>query len=394
MTPPPFDPRRRRLVRAAAWSSVALTLGCGGRFEEEPHPDAQRLQEVLDRAASQSGAAFALAVHDRKGRWACAAGAADRARGQRLTTEHYQPAYSITKLLAAATVLRLVDRGVLQLEAPLGQYLRDDWLDEMPGGRGTTLRMLLDHTSAIPSYTDTDAFREYLLGDRFLSGTVAFLRLVRGQPLQGEQGRQVFYSDSNYALLGLVIEAVTQAPHGQALRREVLDPLGLPQAAYPWPQRPAFAFVRTYSTYLSPDPARPVDASEVTARLDAVEAPAGGLWATPATFVALLRGILQPPLLSEAARRQMQQWKPLIVPGVIEIPAFYGLGLMRLDQELHGETAFGHPGSGLAYSFLAHLPRRDATFFLTINTGDEPEQGAYTELFRAVRSQVLQVLTA
>lgn len=129
---------------------------------------------------------------------------------------------SITKVVStAATALRLVDQGKLDLEAPVRRYL-----PRFSGGpkNQVTVRMLLDHTSGLKSYVP---FYLKARGSRARA-----VDLLYAQPLVRVPGDSAEYSDLNALFLGLVVEKISGLPLDQLARREVFGPLGMTQTMY------------------------------------------------------------------------------------------------------------------------------------------------------------------
>ena len=129
---------------------------------------------------------------------------------------------SITKVVStAATALRLVDQGKLDLEAPVRRYL-----PRFSGGpkNQVTVRMLLDHTSGLKSYVP---FYLKARGSRARA-----VNLLYAQPLVRVPGDSAEYSDLNALFLGMVLEKVSGLPLDQLARREVFGPLGMTQTRY------------------------------------------------------------------------------------------------------------------------------------------------------------------
>jgi CubicO group peptidase (beta-lactamase class C family) len=129
---------------------------------------------------------------------------------------------SITKVVStAATALRLVDQGKLDLEAPVRRYL-----PRFSGGpkNQVTVRMLLDHTSGLKSYVP---FYVKARGSRTRA-----INLLYAQPLVRVPGDSAEYSDLNALFLGLVLEKVSGLPLDQLAKREVFGPLGMTQTMY------------------------------------------------------------------------------------------------------------------------------------------------------------------
>jgi CubicO group peptidase (beta-lactamase class C family) len=132
---------------------------------------------------------------------------------------------SLTKVVGTtAATARLVDRGKLQLDAPVGRYVPAF----ARGDKGrVTLRMLLDHTSGLPAYV---AFHKKTKSrDRAVE-------MLLAEPLRRTPGDSAVYSDLNMMLLGMVLERVTGQPLDTVVAREVFEPLGMRSTMYR-PQR-------------------------------------------------------------------------------------------------------------------------------------------------------------
>jgi len=134
---------------------------------------------------------------------------------------------SITKVVAtAASAMRLVDRGKLDLDAPVRRYL-----PRFSGGlkNQVTVRMLLDHTSGLKSYAP--------LYRKARGRRDRMIDLLYAQPLVRAPGDSAEYSDFNAMLLGLVIERVTGSSLDHVAEREVWEPLGMTHTRYRMPAR-------------------------------------------------------------------------------------------------------------------------------------------------------------
>jgi len=128
---------------------------------------------------------------------------------------------SLTKVVATASIaMALVDRGQLDLDAPVANFLPRFVGD---GRERVSVRMLLDHTSGLPAfaplYKDADTREQ----------AIEHLWAV---PLRQPPGRSPDYSDLNAILLGLIVERVTGVPLDQLARQEVFDPLGMEQTLF------------------------------------------------------------------------------------------------------------------------------------------------------------------
>jgi RNA polymerase sigma factor (sigma-70 family) len=127
---------------------------------------------------------------------------------------------SITKSVTAVAVLRLVQAGKLRLDDPVGKHLGDwpvDW-------RAVTVHDLLDHSSGIPNLENEWGNAQEQAKARGLLVWPAFAQTIAARPLLATPGKQIAYSNFNYELAGLVLEAVSGKPFRAVVRDEVLDP--------------------------------------------------------------------------------------------------------------------------------------------------------------------------
>ncbi|MFN8621932.1 MAG: serine hydrolase domain-containing protein [Chloroflexota bacterium] len=129
---------------------------------------------------------------------------------------------SVSKTLAAVAILRLVDAGLVDLDAPLRRYLPELRLAD-PAADQITVRMLLAHTAGLPG-TDyansatTEPFPGYL--DQLLAG-------LAGARLKTTPGAMAVYCNDCYSLLEGVVASVTGRPYTAYVQDEILGPLGM-----------------------------------------------------------------------------------------------------------------------------------------------------------------------
>lgn len=148
-------------------------------------------------------------------------GAADFERGIPLDNNSVFTLYSITKAFCAIGFMKLVDKGVVDLDKHPGDYL--------PEAKGfdlrVTLRHILQHTSGLPDFRqDTD------IPDRYPGVTSADHRVrleeLSQYPMHFVPGTDAKYSNINYAIPALIIEALDGRPFARYMKEEVFEPLG------------------------------------------------------------------------------------------------------------------------------------------------------------------------
>jgi D-alanyl-D-alanine carboxypeptidase len=153
-----------------------------------------------------------------------------RYRSQHLpvTGQTVFPVGSITKQFTAACVMQLVARGKVNLDARVSQYLQN-----APHGAQITVRELLDQTSGLPDYLEDKplltAVMSGTIGPRSVQSMVA---LVNGKPLHFKPGTKYEYSNTNYALAGLLVAKISGIPYAQYLQRNIFTPLHMSRTQY------------------------------------------------------------------------------------------------------------------------------------------------------------------
>lgn len=129
---------------------------------------------------------------------------------------------SISKLYIAVAVARLVNEGRLSLDDTLADYL-PDVAGRIQHADRITLRSMVQHRSGIPNFTD-DARWDWFATHTDVDGA---LELALDGPADFEPGARESYSNTNYLLIGLILDDVLGYPHHRYIADEVLKPLGL-----------------------------------------------------------------------------------------------------------------------------------------------------------------------
>ncbi|GAA4990032.1 serine hydrolase domain-containing protein [Actinopolymorpha pittospori] len=132
---------------------------------------------------------------------------------------------SISKVVTATLVMRLVEDGLLDLDTPVVEYLPDLVLADATARRSITLRQLLAHASGL----EGDRFIDYGRGDDGLANAVATYSTLRQWAAPGTLWT---YSNAGFSLVGRVVEAVTKETFEGAIRTRLFEPLGLERTVY------------------------------------------------------------------------------------------------------------------------------------------------------------------
>ncbi len=340
-----------RRLRQSLLAVLAVVLpGCGMSADYSM----QTIPETLERATAANpggrGGGLILVAGPGESVEAYAAGRRGGADGGPLTPETPFGLASITKTLVAALTLIYAERGLVDLDAPALAMVEDaDWLLRRVRNDGfrrtleaTSLRDLLAHRSGLPDYWESHAF--YDVWHSHESKQWDHLELLdwagRMSPVCAT-GRCYRYSDTNYVVLGLLLEKRFGKALHDLLREEILAPLGM---ACTW----------MYFEEAAPAGCGPVAHSyegrlDVTGnRLQSADWSGGGLYSTLADqhrFLAAL--FLNGELLKPASLAAMMRWQPTDEGRKVS----YGLGLYKIEVD-DGMTLVGHVGVHNAFSYL------------------------------------------
>jgi D-alanyl-D-alanine carboxypeptidase len=189
-----------------------------------------KLQMALDGTRAQGGFPGVIAgVWTANDTWIGTSGTTGQGKNAVPTPTDHVRIGSLTKTVTATVVLQLYESGQVSLEDPIGKYVSG-----MPNGDTATLRQLANMTSGIPSYSEDDAFQKRL----FMNPTKAWtpeqlIDIVRGKPADFAPGTAWEYSNTNYVLLGMVIEKVTGKPAAAVYQERFFGPLGMAQTSFP-----------------------------------------------------------------------------------------------------------------------------------------------------------------
>ncbi|MCT2582348.1 serine hydrolase domain-containing protein [Actinophytocola gossypii] len=312
--------------------TAALTATAGTAFaapaQAADHPDTQT---VLDQYLLQAGPGAAVYAGDGTESWTVASGTSRFGANRPIeATDHFRIA-SQTKTFVATTVLRLVDEGLVDLDAPIETYLPGVVGGEHYDGNAISVRQLLQHTSGIA--------RDAINAQANPDGTFDLAELVRAGLAQAPQfapGTGYGYSNINYHVLGMLIEAITGQPYADAVADLVIEPLGLTATSVPAPGDRSLPdpYVHGYQGVRIGSFQFWI---ETTSNLEMTYAASAGAMTSTLTDLATFHSELD-TLLSPASLAEMRT----TVPGAHNLD--YGLGIMRLNLSCGGE-AWGHAGN-------------------------------------------------
>jgi len=189
------------------------------------------LQKKLDewhKAGSFPGATLGVVLANGES-FGLAVGLSDRETKTPMRPTDRMLAGSVGKTFAAATALQLIKEGKINLDDKIEKYLgREQWFSRLPNAKDITVRQLMNHTSGLVRYEFKDQFTKDLTANPEKvwkpAELVAYL-LDEKPPF--EAGKSWDYSDTNYIVLGMIIEKVTGRKFYDEANRRLIRPLKL-----------------------------------------------------------------------------------------------------------------------------------------------------------------------
>ena len=310
--------------------------------------------------------------------WSGAAGLANEKENIGITVNTPFYTASITKLFTAVLVMQLYEAGRIGLEDAIRDYLPDSLIDRIHVYKGVDytdriqVRHLLSHTSGIPDYYEKapkggQSFFERLLAEPDREWSVEdTIKLARDKLEPGfAPGEKAEYSDTNFQLLGFIIEAVSGQTFNEVLINQIFEPVGMNQS-----------WLYTRSQPIKPSDLEPAriyykDLDITSHKAFESSWADGGIISSMQDCFGFLQALNAGKLIKDKANlARMRKWKS------IQFPLKYGYGTMyfKLPRIMNPfspvPAIWGHSGS--TGSFLFYCEALDLYMVGTINQAKNP----------------------
>jgi CubicO group peptidase (beta-lactamase class C family) len=333
-----------------------------GHAEASAGDAAGRLTSFIKTQMKRKGIrGLSLAVADGSGTlWSAGFGLADGTGKRAFDATTISSLGSVSKLITATAVMRLVQEGKIDLDAPVSRYLPD--FQPGDGGYGlsaVTVRLLLSHHSGLQS----DVFRGFSLGPDRPDGYPRLYAdnasLASKTTLCAAPGSVMSYSNLGFSLLGLMVEKVSGKDFAVFVREIILDPLGMDSSSFLFDERLASRYAQGKAgrrTNVSIPYIRDLPAG---AFLSTAEDMGKFLSAVISSAKGASRGPLEPPIQREMWRRQNEAV-------ALDLDFSIGLGWWLTGlSSLPGESLVLHGGDLDPFcAFLVVSPARSLGVFV------------------------------
>jgi D-alanyl-D-alanine carboxypeptidase len=350
-------------TRFAATGLLIAALAAVNPTSHPQHPH-DAVQQVLDQAIAGGLPGISAEISTDGRTWFGTAGVADLTTGRARRPADRFRIGSTTKTFVATVVLQLVAERKLGLDDSVQR-----WLPGLVPGNEVTIRELLGQTSGIFDYQGDATLQRQSVGTEFLVHRFdqytpeQLVHIAMANPAPFAPGTSWGYSNTNYILLGLVVERITGHSLAQEIARRIVRPLGLTGTYLPTGTEIRGPHGEGYSKLYLPDPTPIYDVTELSPSWSWA---AGGLVSNVGDLTRFFGALLAGGLLPPAEQRAMFTTRPTI--GWIQ-NSTYGLGVSSITLSC-GRVVWGM-GGAISGSFSYSYGTRNGHTMLAINVNGD-----------------------
>jgi len=218
-------------------ASVGPTESCTNTksFDNNSHPKNVLLTSMIEDYVKKGIPGLSVLIRDHNGLWAYAYGKADIENKINFSVCTISKTGSITKIFIGLVVLQMAEEGKLMLDDPAEKYLDNDIVNHVENLKGSTIRMLMNHSTGIYDLiSDTEFYLEVLNNPDKHWTQEELIKKVYHKKANFKQGEKHAYSNTNTLLLSMIIDKVAGRSHALEIRQRILEPLGLSNTYYFW----------------------------------------------------------------------------------------------------------------------------------------------------------------
>lgn len=246
---------------------------------------------------------------------------------------------SISKMFTAAMIFQLIDEGKLSFETPLAGYF-----PQLPNAGKITIREMLDHRSGLHNFTSDSLYATYM-GDP--KSEAEMIAIFTGQKSDFEPDTKAEYSNTNFVLLGYIIEKLTGKTYAEELKKRITSKIGLAQTYYGTKANSTKNEAYSYNYQGQWTQMPETDMS--------IPGGAGAIVSTPADLVKFINALFEGKLISPASLELMKTMRDN-----------YGMAMFTMPFD--DKKGYGHSGGidGF-FSLLIYLPQEKLAIAYTSN---------------------------
>lgn len=385
---------RRTLIKASgtagilsATSIASSTLALASTPVDSPV--ASDLESAISATmeAMEIPGAVVLVEQEGSAPWLRSFGVANTETDEPMDPAMHMRIGSVTKTMNATVVLQLVDEGKLSLDDTLAGTMPE--ISTFPYADEMTIRQMLSMRSGAFDYLGDPSVFQGVAAEPTRSWTPdEMIDTSLAHEPAFAPGEGFAYSNTNYILLGMIVEKLTGQPIAETFRQRLFEPLGMAQTSLPSDVGLPEPFARGYGVGVTFSGATPVpqltdELRDWTRFNPTVAWAAGGVISTVGDLRTWLEELVQGSLLSEEVQRERMTF-PEVEAGPDAPPFRYGLGVASFDGMV------GHDGSIFGYEAFIGQEQDTGTSIVTlINVSPSPANASAFGLAMAIRKALV-----
>mgnify|MGYP001809962673 CR=1 FL=1 len=335
-----------------------------GLTQNPSHPRSTEFQNLIDGIRDAGTPGIMMSVRDKtNGVWSGVSGKADLKCNIDLLPCNITRVGSTVKTFTAVSIFMLIEEGKLGLDDPITMYLSDSQLLGLENAHQSTVKDLLQHTSGIFNYIRSLRFQTASLND--LNKTwypEDLMAYARGASALFPVGTDADYSNTNYILLGQIIESITKKPFYVFFEQRIFIPFGLTMTQFaatdPVPAKIIQGYTDLYNN-------RTIINSTQFSGWDYFTAD-GGLISNPYDLALFMEQLFGGKILKPESLIQMLDWTSPSYEDPEGFPTDYGLGIFKIETSLG--TGYIHSGDAIGYfASMVYFPEYETVISWAAN---------------------------
>src|SRR5574338_25437 len=333
------------------------------------HPKNAVLEALLEKYQKKGLPGISLLVNDANGTWVGAAGKADIANNIDFVPGTVSKAASITKLLVGTLMFKLMEDsvhtgiGYKDLHTKINHWLPQRITNRIANGNEITLGQCMKHETGIPDLIEENSFYLAVLNNPNKKWEAEeLLSYIYDKPSDFSPSDTAVYSNTNYILVSMIIEAQTGRKHSDLLKELILNPLGMSHTYYQphdeLPNEVAQGYFDLYNNNTIVNVSNLVTGSGNGY---------GGIYSNVFDLFKFADALfIKKTLLKPSSLAIMQTW------GKQDDTNLYGYGIQKSYLDKGIDAGIGHKGRDVGYSAnIFYFPNKGVTHIFFVNYGTD-----------------------
>jgi len=318
-------------------------------------------QAVINRYTSKDFIGASVYIKDSVNTWLGVGGMANVKSNILVEKGHQFAIASVTKVFTATTIFSLIDNGVLHIDDKISKWLSVSITEEIANGKEATIADLLSHKSGIPDYYTSkfERNRRLVKYNNWLQKDI--LKYVYGKKADFNVGEKYSYSNTNYLLLGMIIESATNKQLKEVYNDIIFSPLKLKSAFFDVKEKAAPAsLINGYYNFFYSNGYKFSDGLYK----DELGTADGGILMNAQDLGIFFTVLVNNKIISKKSKQKMLEG----FGGESHKKNNYGYGFgFEFFKDNYG-LSYGHSGSVDGFtSLVQHYPNHNTTFVILVN---------------------------